>query len=371
VTLKSFRTQIKQRVRKEFRRFLKKTVLKRKPPKDVFVLCLPSWEAIEIFEVYDKLGIPRGNITGVEIDSKAFQILKSKELGIRLFKQDVTRNFPEAPNGAYDIINLDFTGHITANVLCLFLRIFGNHWLSSGGVFGVTSMVGREQTRTLETTGWMVGLANYLAQFFHEESPQATDEWAEQFFSHRGFIDVAIIYSALPTLFYGVFIQDYEDDEILHILRNFSRRIGGTWTLTCEETGEKLVCGGIDNVIRYLYPPDEARKMLQGFRADLARVRGAFIGFVEGQMFFKKALRIMYYSGKNPMRCAYYQFVDGIEYFQKFPYHTWADALTHYLHLGTLPPLITIPKPKKPPPSKREVTQAIKNGLAHARGYNT
>ena len=58
-------------------------------PKDLKVLCLPGPEALEIKEVYDRLGIPRENIFGVEIDKKRFDYLQTQAEGARLFNEDI------------------------------------------------------------------------------------------------------------------------------------------------------------------------------------------------------------------------------------------------------------------------------------------
>ena len=55
--MQSFDTLIKHRVRAEYRDFLRKTVLRHKKPDELKVLCLPGWEAIEVYDVYDKLGV--------------------------------------------------------------------------------------------------------------------------------------------------------------------------------------------------------------------------------------------------------------------------------------------------------------------------
>jgi hypothetical protein len=89
MTLHSFDTPVKRCVRAEYREFLRTTILRHKKAKDVKVLCLPGHEAVEIFEVYDRLGIPRKNIYGVEWKAESYKLLKAQNLGINLWKGDV------------------------------------------------------------------------------------------------------------------------------------------------------------------------------------------------------------------------------------------------------------------------------------------
>src|SRR5947209_14808524 len=106
--MQSFDTLIKHRVRAEYRDFLRKTVLRHKKPDELKVLCLPGWEAIEVYDVYDKLGVPRQNIYGVEWNEEAYRRLRKKNLGINVWYGDVFQYFweaavnPKCPNGRGD-----------------------------------------------------------------------------------------------------------------------------------------------------------------------------------------------------------------------------------------------------------------------------
>ncbi len=70
---KTYNDPAKQLSRQKLRDFIQKTVLSKKRAKDVRVVCFPGAEVegeegLEIKEIYDPLGIPRKNITGLERD---------------------------------------------------------------------------------------------------------------------------------------------------------------------------------------------------------------------------------------------------------------------------------------------------------------
>jgi len=53
------------------------------------VLCFPGHEGLEVTEVYDKLGIPRQNIVGIERNEEAAEELESRGLGIQIVREDL------------------------------------------------------------------------------------------------------------------------------------------------------------------------------------------------------------------------------------------------------------------------------------------
>ncbi len=210
-TLRSFDTPVKRRVRAEYREFLRETVLRHKKPGEVKVLCLPGYEAIESFEVYDRLGIPRRNVYAAEWDKEAFERLKARNLGINVWHGDVfdylgyaglerikaahseftillrrkeieqivnaeplriidyeyggkhvevkakipalsdvnAWNVPEDwLRESFDIVALDICGHITAKVVNGLSSCFRAGLLRDRGVFTITSLASREHPLT-------------------------------------------------------------------------------------------------------------------------------------------------------------------------------------------------------------------------------
>ena len=103
----------KEKSRVLVRDMIKNTLLRFKRPELIKVLCLPGVCASGIFEIYDPLGIPRANIVGVERDTEVAEILRRKNLGIRVEKADIERYAAMQHAVSFDIISLDYTNPIT------------------------------------------------------------------------------------------------------------------------------------------------------------------------------------------------------------------------------------------------------------------
>lgn len=153
-TLKSFDTGVKHRIRSEMRSFLRTTVLKDYSPKDIHVLCLPSSQAVEIFDVYDKLGIPRKNIIGVERDEDRYNLLASKSLGITIIKSPLEKILAEkflattfgnlGGSKSFHIMNLDLQSNFNRNIVNMLYDISEQKLLADKAVFMITYLRGRE-----------------------------------------------------------------------------------------------------------------------------------------------------------------------------------------------------------------------------------
>lgn len=96
-----------------------RTLLKFRKPKDLKVLCLPGVDAAEILQVYDPLGIPRENITGVEREAPIAEILRGKEidgkpLGIKVIHDSLddylVKTYKSHAPLNFDVVSLDYTG---------------------------------------------------------------------------------------------------------------------------------------------------------------------------------------------------------------------------------------------------------------------
>jgi hypothetical protein len=103
----------KTKSRELVRDMIQKTLLTFRRPKDLHVLCLPGIDAQEIFEVYDILGIPRKNITGVEINRKIAREISAKNLGITVVPQSVEEYVANQRSLDFDVVSLDYTGPIS------------------------------------------------------------------------------------------------------------------------------------------------------------------------------------------------------------------------------------------------------------------
>lgn len=107
----------KQKSRDLVREMIAGTLLKFRRPQDLRVLCLPGIDAAEIFEVYDRLGIPRENIVGVERESDIAEAIEGKDLRIKVERQDLEDYVKDLNPAPFDIISLDFTGPLNLKIL--------------------------------------------------------------------------------------------------------------------------------------------------------------------------------------------------------------------------------------------------------------
>jgi hypothetical protein len=135
---------VKVRWRKEVRKWIRHRILDRKKPKDVKVLCLPTGKGLEITQIYDRLGIPRQNIWAVERKRQEFKLLSRNFPDVNLYHGDVL-DFLNQTNETFDILSLDFQGHLTEKHVYTFDRIFRNKLIGKRGLIIYTFMRGRER----------------------------------------------------------------------------------------------------------------------------------------------------------------------------------------------------------------------------------
>lgn len=114
-------------------------------PKDWQVVFLPGTEGLEI-EVYDRLGIPRENLVGLENDIQRYEKLKKKRLGIRIPDKPMdSLDFFLQTNDKFDIVNLDYEGMLNSKVIKTLETIAGRQLLKEESVFGISTFGRREQ----------------------------------------------------------------------------------------------------------------------------------------------------------------------------------------------------------------------------------
>ncbi len=111
--------------------------------KDLKVLCLPGPEALEIKEVYDRLGIPRQNIVGVEIDKERFDYLQTQAQGARLFNEDIL-SYLRKTNERFDIVMLDMDGFLDKHMFQALQKLFSRGSVNKKAVFGTNFFTTRE-----------------------------------------------------------------------------------------------------------------------------------------------------------------------------------------------------------------------------------
>jgi len=135
----------KRKVRENFSKFIKRYLGHK--IKDLKVACLPGEEALEIFEVYDPLGIPRENIWGIERGEKEYNRLQSKNLGIHLFPGDDV-DFLMQTEHKFDVINLDYQGMFGTPAFRSLKAIARRQILQDKGILGTTFFANREKEKT-------------------------------------------------------------------------------------------------------------------------------------------------------------------------------------------------------------------------------
>tara|TARA_Y100000310_G_scaffold295459_1_gene326785 strand:- start:1005 stop:2414 length:1410 start_codon:yes stop_codon:yes gene_type:complete len=143
---------IKQASREKLKDFIEKHLLTRKRPKDIKVLCFPGAEregeeALEVKLIYDQLGIPRSNITGLEYGKEQYQRLLRADLGINVVNKSDLEYLVEA-NSPFDVISFDYTGQKGIKLVYAVATIKNNWLLKAGGIFAVNNYAGREQAMT-------------------------------------------------------------------------------------------------------------------------------------------------------------------------------------------------------------------------------
>lgn len=151
--VRTYHDPVKQLAREKLREFIKKRLLSSKNPEDLRVVCFPGAEvkgeeALEVKEVYDPLGIPRQNITGLEVDAEKTERLRRANLGIHVINAR-DADFFKKTDGRYDVISLDYTGQQTDAVVEALKQISGRHLLGLEGVL-MTNFLGQRESEHMK-----------------------------------------------------------------------------------------------------------------------------------------------------------------------------------------------------------------------------
>ena len=104
-----FDTKIKRDSRHRLRKAIKRNFQFREKLR---ILCLGGAEALEIFEVYDALKIPRKNIVIVERVRSIYDEIVSLDLGCEVYYSTVLDYLKSHPNEKFDVVSLDYMGHL-------------------------------------------------------------------------------------------------------------------------------------------------------------------------------------------------------------------------------------------------------------------
>ena len=147
----TYNDPIKAKSREKLYEFIKRN-LHFKDPKEMKVMCFPGAEnkgeeALEVKEVYDRLGIPRENIYGVEYSYKKAKRLEKSNLGIKVYNIDAIDFFKETEE-KFDIISLDYTGNFGDSEFQTLQEIIFNRCLNKNSILATNFFGARENLRT-------------------------------------------------------------------------------------------------------------------------------------------------------------------------------------------------------------------------------
>jgi 5-methylcytosine-specific restriction endonuclease McrA/uncharacterized protein (DUF433 family) len=104
----SYDFEAKQIYRGMWRDFISKQHPSEKRRRGLRVACFPGPEALEVLEVYDRLGIRRDRIWGIEHNRGDYERLCALNLGINPVYGDAQAFFERADAPQFDVVNLDF-----------------------------------------------------------------------------------------------------------------------------------------------------------------------------------------------------------------------------------------------------------------------
>jgi len=181
MTEKSYDDPVKAMVREKFADFIRRTIMQYKKPRDIYVVCFPGAEALEIYEVYDKLGIPRKNILGLEKYPGPHRALQEQNLGIRLTDKPMDdRKFFETTPLKFDVISLDYQGQQKGNELETLENIAGRQILQNRGVL-FTNYCGKREQNDLQARLYLKDL---LIESMNEYGKEAESDFRCNPFDH-------------------------------------------------------------------------------------------------------------------------------------------------------------------------------------------
>jgi hypothetical protein len=107
----TYKIEVKARCRRRLVHFIQEH-FDRRERSTLQVLCLPGPEALEIFDVYDKVGVPRSNVVCLEKDAEALSALKKLRLGCEVSGESLSEFIDRPQERRFHVISLDFTGQL-------------------------------------------------------------------------------------------------------------------------------------------------------------------------------------------------------------------------------------------------------------------
>jgi len=109
----------KARARDMLKDMIERTLLTFRKSQQLSVLCFPGIDAEEILQVYDKIGVPRKNIVGIEREKDIANALEKKDLGIKLNNCTLEEYLKEQKRCVFDVVSLDYIGPISVKQMRL------------------------------------------------------------------------------------------------------------------------------------------------------------------------------------------------------------------------------------------------------------
>ena len=102
----------KDKSRELVKKMIAETVLQKKDPARTRVLCFPGIDYTEVVQVYDQLGIPRENVTGIERDKNVAKVIGERCPEINLYSGTLEDFVEDGKSFNFDVVSLDFMGPI-------------------------------------------------------------------------------------------------------------------------------------------------------------------------------------------------------------------------------------------------------------------
>ncbi len=148
----SYDFDMKRKYHEKLKRFiahaLRKELKDSTRRKKLTVACFPGHEGLEITRVYDSLGIPRENIVGIEGDPEIADEIARRDFGIQPFRGS-DYEFLTTTDTRFDIVNLDYQGHLTSAVRDSLAVLCGRPVLNHNAILGTNFLGKRESSAKL------------------------------------------------------------------------------------------------------------------------------------------------------------------------------------------------------------------------------
>jgi len=139
-TKRKYHEQLEQFIR----RFYDARLRKKRFREAIRVACFPGHEGLEVLHVYDKLGLPRENIVGLERDPDIAQQIEDLKLGIQVENKTDAGFFEETPD-KFDIVNLDYQGIVAEDSIYAIQLLAGRPIFNDKAILG-TNFLGKRET---------------------------------------------------------------------------------------------------------------------------------------------------------------------------------------------------------------------------------